>query len=151
MAELAVRILPVHVRCPHEQSMSGVFSVVSHSTLQYFPDVVRHEQTGWAHFSAFVAVIFPLKKSHHQRMIRAAMLVNRQKLFCTQRNTLRLSPYQPTLRLAPTAPHRRTRRPPTSANCKWRALHMPCINPFDEQSLIPTPTRKSPTSAAEQK
>ena len=38
--------------------MSGVFSIASHSTLQYLPDVVMHEQIGWAHFSAFVVAIF---------------------------------------------------------------------------------------------
>ena len=37
--------------------MSGVFSVASHSALQYFPDVVTHEQSGCAHFSVFVGSI----------------------------------------------------------------------------------------------
>lgn len=37
--------------------MSGVFSMASHCVLQYLPDVVMHEQTGWAHFSAFAVVI----------------------------------------------------------------------------------------------
>jgi hypothetical protein len=37
--------------------MSGVFSIASHSTLQYFPEVVMHEQTGCAHFSDFVVDI----------------------------------------------------------------------------------------------
>ena len=44
--------------CPHEQSMSGVFSIASHWVLQYLPDVVTHEQTGCAHFSAFAFAIF---------------------------------------------------------------------------------------------
>jgi hypothetical protein len=38
--------------------MSGVFSMVSHWVLQNLPEVVRHEQTGRAHFSAFVVDIF---------------------------------------------------------------------------------------------
>jgi hypothetical protein len=37
--------------------MSGVFSMASRWVLQYLPDVVMHEQTGWAHFSAFAVVI----------------------------------------------------------------------------------------------
>jgi hypothetical protein len=37
--------------------MSGVFSMAAHSVLQYLPDVVRQEQTGWAHFSALLIVI----------------------------------------------------------------------------------------------
>ena len=45
--------------CPQVQSMSGVFSMAAHSVLQYLPDFVRHEQMGCAHFSAFVASIFP--------------------------------------------------------------------------------------------
>lgn len=51
-------VLPLQPACPHEHSMSGVFSMAAHSTLQYFPEVVRHEQTGCAHFSAFVVAIF---------------------------------------------------------------------------------------------
>jgi hypothetical protein len=31
--------------------------MAAHSTLQYLPEVVRHEQTGCAHFSAFVVAI----------------------------------------------------------------------------------------------
>jgi hypothetical protein len=30
--------------------MSGVFSMVSHWMLQYFPAIAVHEQFGWAHF-----------------------------------------------------------------------------------------------------
>jgi hypothetical protein len=37
--------------------MSGVFSMASHSVLQYLPDVTRQEQMGCAHFSAFSGVI----------------------------------------------------------------------------------------------
>jgi hypothetical protein len=41
--------------------MSGVFSIAAHSVLQYLPDVVMHEQTGCAHFSAFVvAIVSPI-------------------------------------------------------------------------------------------
>ena len=44
--------------CGHAQAISGVFSVASHSALQYLPDVVTHEQSGCAHFSAFSEAIF---------------------------------------------------------------------------------------------
>jgi hypothetical protein len=37
--------------------MSGVFSIASHSALQYVPDVVLHEQTGCAHFPDSFGVI----------------------------------------------------------------------------------------------
>lgn len=37
---------------PQEQSMSGVFSIASDCVLQYFPELVMHEQIGCAHFSA---------------------------------------------------------------------------------------------------
>jgi hypothetical protein len=43
--------------CPQVQSMSGVFSIASHCVLQYLPEVVRHEQTGCAHFTAFSGAI----------------------------------------------------------------------------------------------
>jgi hypothetical protein len=49
--------VPLHPACAHVQSISGVFSMASHWVLQYLPDVVMHEQTGWAHFSAFAVVI----------------------------------------------------------------------------------------------
>ena len=58
--------------CPHEQSMSGVFSMASHWVLQYLPDVVVHEQTGCAHFSAFRSRHFfsPRIRTHSQRSKR---------------------------------------------------------------------------------
>jgi len=31
--------------------------MASHAALQYLPEVVRHEQTGCAHFSSFMGVI----------------------------------------------------------------------------------------------
>jgi len=34
--------------------MPRVFSMASHSTLQYLPEVIMHEHTGWTHSSAFV-------------------------------------------------------------------------------------------------
>src|ERR1700731_3676253 len=41
--------------------MSGVFSMASHSTLQYLPELAGHEQTGCAHFCAITALIaFPI-------------------------------------------------------------------------------------------
>ena len=54
-------VLPLHTECAHVQSISGVFSMASHWVLQYFPEVVRHEQTGCAHFSAFaIDIVFLL-------------------------------------------------------------------------------------------
>jgi hypothetical protein len=54
-------VLPLQPACSHRQSMSGVFSIAAHSVLQYLPDVVMHEQTGCAHFSAFVvAIVSPI-------------------------------------------------------------------------------------------
>jgi hypothetical protein len=47
--------------------MSGVFSIASHSVLQYLPDLVRHEQTGWAHFSAFAEAISFLLSTNQER------------------------------------------------------------------------------------
>jgi len=37
--------------------MPGVFSIASHSVLQYLPDMVTHEQTGCAHFSPLAGAI----------------------------------------------------------------------------------------------
>jgi hypothetical protein len=47
--------------------MSGIFSMASHWALQYLPDVVTHEQTGCAHFSAFgLDIFFPLTPDQQQ-------------------------------------------------------------------------------------
>jgi hypothetical protein len=43
-------VWPLQPACGHLQAMSGVFSIASHSVLQYFPEVTLQEQTGWAHF-----------------------------------------------------------------------------------------------------
>jgi hypothetical protein len=43
-------VCPLQSACGHSQAMSGVFSIASHSVLQYFPEVTLQEQTGWAHF-----------------------------------------------------------------------------------------------------
>ena len=43
-------VCPLQPACGHLQLMSGVFSIASHSVLQYFPEVTLQEQTGWAHF-----------------------------------------------------------------------------------------------------
>jgi len=41
--------------------MSGIFSIASHSTLQYLPELAGHEQTGCAHFGTIAALIaFPI-------------------------------------------------------------------------------------------
>jgi hypothetical protein len=37
--------------------MSGIFSIVSHCTLQYFPVFAAHEQFGCAHFFTFSVAI----------------------------------------------------------------------------------------------
>jgi hypothetical protein len=52
----------LHPACPHLQAMSGVFSIASHSMLQYFPDVTAQEQTGCAHFlPSLAAIMSPFK------------------------------------------------------------------------------------------
>ncbi|MGA7222385.1 MAG: hypothetical protein WA603_04025 [Candidatus Acidiferrales bacterium] len=43
--------------------------MASHWVLQYLPDVVTHEQTGWAHFSAFAVVISFLLAVDPERLI----------------------------------------------------------------------------------
>lgn len=58
--------LPWHPAWPHEQSTSGVFSIASQSLLHYLPDVVGHEQTGCAHFSAFAEAISFLLSSDQE-------------------------------------------------------------------------------------
>jgi hypothetical protein len=50
--------LPLQVGCPHLQSMSGIFSIDSHCTPQYFPAIAVHEQFGCAHFLVFSIAIF---------------------------------------------------------------------------------------------
>jgi hypothetical protein len=69
--------------------MSGVFSIASHSVLQYLPDVVRHEQTGWAHFSAFAEGISFLLSSNQERTIQALTVTTSRMCFCTEMNTRR--------------------------------------------------------------
>jgi hypothetical protein len=94
------RGLPLHPVCGHAQAISGVFSVASHSALQYLPDVVTHEQSGCEHFTAFSEPISFLPTSDQDRMIQVQMLVSRKECFCTERNTLRfavLSPWFPLL------------------------------------------------------
>ena len=75
-------VLPLQPVCPHEQSMSGVFSIASHWVLQYFPDVVTHEQMGCAHFSAFAVAISFLLASDQQRGIQDGILNTWEKRFC---------------------------------------------------------------------
>ena len=76
--------------CGHAQAISGVFSVASHSALQYLPDVVTHEQSGCAHFSAFSEATFFPSTSDQERMIQVQMLISRKECFCTKKNTLRI-------------------------------------------------------------
>jgi len=56
-------VLPSQPWCPQEQSMFGFFAITSHCKLQYLPEVVRQEQTGCQHFSAFMFVISFLLES----------------------------------------------------------------------------------------
>jgi hypothetical protein len=57
-------ILPLQTGCPHLQSMSGIFSIDSHCTLQYFPAIAVHEQFGCAHFFVFsIAISLSLDQS----------------------------------------------------------------------------------------
>jgi len=69
--------------------MSGVFSIASHSVLQYLPEVVRHEQTGWAHLSAFAEAISFLQSSNQERTIQALTVATSRMCFCTEMNTRR--------------------------------------------------------------
>jgi hypothetical protein len=45
--------------------------MASHSVLQYVPDVVAHEQTECARFSALTVAISPVLTSNRQRTIQA--------------------------------------------------------------------------------
>jgi hypothetical protein len=54
--------------------MSGVFSIASHSALQYLPDVVTQEQIGCAHFSAFSGAISFLPTSDQEIIIHVEIL-----------------------------------------------------------------------------
>jgi len=71
--------------CPHEQSMSGVFSIASHWVLQYLPDVVTHEQIGCAHFAAFAVAISFLLTSDQRRPIHDWHLKHRGKAFLSDK------------------------------------------------------------------
>jgi hypothetical protein len=73
--------------------MSGVFSIASHSVLQYLPDVVKQAQTGWAHFSAFAEAISFLPSSDQEWTIQAAILATSREDFCTEMNTRRNWPH----------------------------------------------------------
>jgi hypothetical protein len=81
-------VLPLQPLCPHEQSMSGVFSIASHWVLQYLPDVITHVQTGCAHFWGFAVAISFLLASGHHRVIQDGILITGTKRFCPIRNTL---------------------------------------------------------------
>ena len=89
------RLLPWHPAWPHEQSTSGVFSIASQSLLQYLPDVVGHEQTGCAHFSAFAEAISFLLSSDQEGTTQAAILVSNCECFCTEMNTREIALMQP--------------------------------------------------------
>jgi hypothetical protein len=50
--------------------MSAIFSIASHSMLQYPPDVVMQEQTGCAHFWALIGVISILLAKNQDLQIK---------------------------------------------------------------------------------
>jgi hypothetical protein len=50
-------VLPLQTLCGQVQLTSGVFSIASHSALQYFPSVIWQLQTGCAHFLGDIALI----------------------------------------------------------------------------------------------
>ena len=59
--------------CAQVQSMSGVFSIASHCVLQYLPEVVMHEQTGCAHFTAFSgAILFSWYESRVRSIVNGS-------------------------------------------------------------------------------
>jgi hypothetical protein len=72
--------------CPHEQSMSGIFSIASHWVLQYLPDVVTHEQTGCAHFSDFAVANSSLLGSDQKQVIQDDILDTGKRHICPIRN-----------------------------------------------------------------
>jgi hypothetical protein len=69
--------------------MSGVFSIASHWALQYLPDVVRHEQTGCAHFTVFSGVISFLLAFESRVILQTSIIVSSEEHFCAERDTLR--------------------------------------------------------------
>jgi hypothetical protein len=75
--------------------MSGVFSIAWHAVLQSLPDVVRHAQTGWAHFSAFTEAISFLLSSDQEWTIQAAILATGREDFCTEMHTREIGRMQP--------------------------------------------------------
>jgi hypothetical protein len=62
--------------------MSGIFSIASHSMLQYLPEVVRQEQIGCAHFWGFWVSITFLLALDQERMIQSGILDSGRKRFC---------------------------------------------------------------------
>jgi hypothetical protein len=58
--------------------MSGVFSIASHSTLQYFSDVTVHEQTGCAHFLLSAILVSFSGRQDHSLLQRTAAFVGHQ-------------------------------------------------------------------------
>ena len=60
--------------------MSGFCSIASHCRLQNLPEIVRQEQTGCAHFSAFTVVNCFLLDSVQQRLVVLAQPPCKQRL-----------------------------------------------------------------------
>jgi len=71
--------------------MSTVFSISSHRVLQYFPEVVMHEQTGCAHFSAFAVAIPFLLASHDDNDPKRMLNLGKER-FCPKADTFQFWP-----------------------------------------------------------
>jgi hypothetical protein len=70
--------------------MSGIFSIVSHSTLQYLPEVVRQEQMGCAHFFGFAVSMAFLPALDQESRIQDVILGCGRIRFCTLWDKLRI-------------------------------------------------------------
>jgi hypothetical protein len=85
----------VQMAWPQLQSMSGIFSMASHCALQYFSEVVAHEQTGCAHFLIFSLVIVVLLALGRDRVIQGGMLPGRWTAFLYKKEQVFIRPPEP--------------------------------------------------------
>ena len=79
--------------CPHEQAVTRVLSLVSQSVLQCLPDVVTHEQAGFAHFSPVAVAISFLLVVDQQRVIHNEIVDTGFEYFCSEKNTCQIGPW----------------------------------------------------------
>ncbi len=70
-------MLLLHPVSPHEQSTPHGLPVGAHSTQQYLPGDVTHDQTGWAEFLTLAGTITLLPTLDKERTVPAQMLVTR--------------------------------------------------------------------------